>query len=190
MGFDFENGFAKAMYENRLKTSLAKEEQARRNKAKAEQMFQEINMLIQNTYSQIIKWSKNGTLFKTRHELKTTNLDIVDLVLEVKTPILFCNTHNQVKIEFTFRNSNDPQSAPSALIRKDAIGFLGFSDEHEVSMGFDLIFQGEKLVIAQYDKFDEVFTPVHTDEMGNLLIYLLTKTKLDKYDDQLLEKCR
>jgi len=202
MSFNFENEFTNSMEKNRNKIIRAKEKLKVSQTEERALFIRNINKLITETLYQFITWSKNGTLFKTRHIPRYLTIKKFEEETIIKCPDLICTNDNTIKIEFIFRdqvtkdqmnkNQDNKDQRLKSLIKDYAVGYLAFTDEANVSMGFDIIESNNQrqFIFSEHDSFQEQPFPVTSDALGKLLIYLLTKVSLDKFDDQAIKTKR
>ncbi len=186
MSFNFENEFKISMEKNRNKITRAKEK-LKISQAEERVLFiRNINQLITETFYKFIKWSKNGTLFKTRHIPQYLTIKKFEEEIIIKCPHLMCTNENSIKIEFFFKNQVNKDQKSESLIKDYAVGYLAFTDEADVSMGFDIIQSNNQrqFIYSEHDSYQNKPFPVTFAALGKLLIYLLTKVSLDKFDNQ------
>ncbi len=192
MSFNFEKDFAKAMYENRLKATTARKALIKEQKEKSNKLHDQLQAFINKTFKKFVSWSKGGMLFSTKHIPNRIHIIPYQVPIELQNPQLIVSTSNQIKIEFIFRHAQPPHPDLQELVPADAMGFLGFTDAQNVTLGFNLYYDEEQnhLFLAEYDEIRRRFQIVTDKALGKLIIYLLTKLTLDKYDDSAFTKVR
>lgn len=187
VSFNFEHAFHTSLYNNKQKVEDARLELQKERLLKSEQLKAGVQIYVKQLYNTIIGWSKNGSLFKTRHILNSKSINFQGVSIDINIPKLQCSTHNQVTIDLWL--SDEVKTAETEhqtkYLKADCFGFLAFTDHLNVTLGFDVSWEPltQKLELKVWDDLSATYSNANINEVGKLLIYLLTKIQLDKYKD-------